>query len=108
MRFNRRGLVAMANGGPDDNGSQFFFTLGPCMELQMKHTIFGKVGGQTIYNVIQFNDCEVIEERPVRPPKIISAEVVSNPFADIKPRNLIAEQAPTEVKREKKKGVKLV
>ena len=34
----------MANGGiKDDNGSQFFFTLGPCTELQKKHTIFAKV-----------------------------------------------------------------
>ncbi len=43
LRFSRRGLVAMANAGKDDNASQFFFTLGPCTELQKKHTIFGKV-----------------------------------------------------------------
>ena len=41
----RRGLVAMANAGKDDNGSQFFFTMGPTQELQNKHTIFGKVVG---------------------------------------------------------------
>lgn len=33
----------MANGGKDDNGSQFFFSLGPCEWLTGKHTIFGKV-----------------------------------------------------------------
>ena len=33
----------MANGGPNDNGSQFFFTLGRCDELNKKNTIFGKV-----------------------------------------------------------------
>ena len=43
LRFVRRGLVAMANAGKDDNSSQFFFTLGPTQELQGKHTIFGKV-----------------------------------------------------------------
>ncbi|KAL3193902.1 hypothetical protein MRX96_000184 [Rhipicephalus microplus] len=43
LRFVRRGLVAMASGGADDNGSQFFFTLGACPDLQNKHTIFGKV-----------------------------------------------------------------
>lgn len=33
LRFNRRGLVAMANSDKDDNASQFFFTLGACPEL---------------------------------------------------------------------------
>ncbi|VDP19466.1 unnamed protein product [Soboliphyme baturini] len=43
LKFIRRGLVAMANGGPNDNGSQFFFTLEKAPELQDKHTVFGKV-----------------------------------------------------------------
>ena len=43
LRFVRRGLVAMANAGPHDNGSQFFFTMAATPELQNKHTIFGKV-----------------------------------------------------------------
>ena len=50
LRFVRRGLVAMANAGKDDNASQFFFTMGPTQELQNKHTIFGKVvGGKNIF-----------------------------------------------------------
>lgn len=45
LKFMRRGLVAMANGGPNDNGSQFFFTLGRADELNNKHTLFGKASG---------------------------------------------------------------
>nr|CDJ84808.1 Peptidyl-prolyl cis-trans isomerase domain containing protein [Haemonchus contortus] len=48
LRFNRRGLVGMANAGKDDNGSQFFFTVGnDVRELDKKHTLFGKIVGNT-------------------------------------------------------------
>lgn len=45
LRFNHRGLLAMANENkPNSNHSQFFFTLDACEFLDKKHTIFGKVG----------------------------------------------------------------
>lgn len=42
VRFDERGLLAMANAGPDTNGSQFFVTDGTPRHLDGKHTIFGK------------------------------------------------------------------
>jgi peptidyl-prolyl cis-trans isomerase A (cyclophilin A) len=36
-------LLAMANAGPNTNGSQFFVTLAPTAWLTGKHTIFGEV-----------------------------------------------------------------
>jgi peptidyl-prolyl cis-trans isomerase A (cyclophilin A) len=42
-KFDRAGLLAMANAGPNTNGSQFFVTLGPAAHLNGKHTIFGEV-----------------------------------------------------------------
>ncbi|XP_072353035.1 spliceosome-associated protein CWC27 homolog [Scyliorhinus torazame] len=110
LRFNRRGLVAMANAGPHDNGSQFFFTLGPADELNNKHTIFGKVTGDTIYNILRLAEVEIDkDERPISPHKIKSAEVLHNSFDDIVPRVLKKhkkEKREEEVKKSYSKGTK--
>jgi peptidyl-prolyl cis-trans isomerase A (cyclophilin A) len=42
-RFDRPGLLAMANAGPGTNGSQFFVTVAPTAWLTGKHTIFGEI-----------------------------------------------------------------
>jgi peptidylprolyl isomerase len=41
--FDRRGLLAMANAGPNTNGSQFFITFAPAEHLNGAHTIFGEL-----------------------------------------------------------------
>ncbi|RZF35327.1 hypothetical protein LSTR_LSTR003767 [Laodelphax striatellus] len=113
LRFNRRGLVAMANAGKDDNGSQFFFTFAAANELQGKHTIFGKISGETIYNMLKLEDALVDhDDRPMYPQKIISCEILSNPFDDIVPRakkkdeDSENQKASEEGKKKKKSGVK--
>jgi len=42
-RFDKPGKLAMANSGPNTNGSQFFITVAPTQWLTGNHTIFGEV-----------------------------------------------------------------
>ena len=43
LQFDRPYILAMANSGPNTNGSQFFITVAPTAWLNRKHTIFGEV-----------------------------------------------------------------
>lgn len=109
LKFNRRGLLGMANEGPDTNGSQFFITLGGTPELQGKNTLFGRVAGDTIYNVARMGEAEVEGDRPIYPVKITDVEVLVNPFKDMVAR--VRTAAPltkvnNAIKTKRKKGGK--
>ncbi|TPX50985.1 hypothetical protein SeMB42_g01606 [Synchytrium endobioticum] len=87
LRYTRRGLMGMANTGPNSNTSQFFFTLDRTEELNRKNSLFGKVVGETLYNLLKVGELDVDDnEKPLFPPKITSVDVLWNPFDDMVPR----------------------
>ncbi len=95
----------MANDGErNQNGSQFFMTTTQnCDWLDRKHTIFGKIDGQTIYNLIKLSELDTNPDTD-RPdcdplPKIERAIVIENPFDDIVPRQIVPKESAGQISK---------
>lgn len=81
VTFDRPGLLAMANRGPDTNASQFFITTAPHPELNMKYTIFGEVkSGMEAIADIESAPVDA-NARPLVEQKILKAYVKDGTFS---------------------------
>ncbi|KAM8712679.1 hypothetical protein ACLKA7_013072 [Drosophila subpalustris] len=77
-----RGILSMANAGPNTNGSQFFITYRSCKQLDGKHTIFGKlVGGLDTLQKMEQIEVDN-KDRPIEDIIIENAQVYVNPFEE--------------------------
>lgn len=75
VKFDSPGMLAMANSGPNTNGSQFFITTADTSWLNMHHTIFGKViSGYDVVEKIE-NTATGAGDRPVSEQKIVKAYI---------------------------------
>ena len=72
LQFDRPYILAMANAGPNTNGSQFFVTVAPTAWLNFKHSIFGEVADQASRDVVDAiaNVPTGPQDRPVTPVEI--------------------------------------
>ncbi|MGW0230018.1 peptidylprolyl isomerase [Actinopolymorpha singaporensis] len=77
LRFDRPYLLAMANAGPNTNGSQFFITAGPTPHLNGRHTIFGEVEDQASRAVMdEINSVPTGQmDRPLEPVILESVDI---------------------------------
>ncbi|MFH0827174.1 MAG: peptidylprolyl isomerase [Candidatus Omnitrophota bacterium] len=75
VTFDKVGLLAMANAGPNTNGSQFFITTAKTPWLNMRHTIFGEVISG--YDAVQKIESTAIgpSDKPLEAQKIIKAYI---------------------------------
>ena len=82
LKHGSRGVVSMANSGPNTNGSQFFITYAAQPTLDLKYTVFGRV-------IDGFDALDAIEKlpvdakhRPLTETKLLSATIHANPIAE--------------------------
>ena len=88
---SHRGILSMANSGPDSNSSQFFITLKEASHLNGKHTIFGRV----IHNYGLIEKIEAnptgAQDKPLRPVTIVDCGELDSETRQSGPKDFLIE-----------------
>ena len=81
LKHDTRGIISMANSGPNTNGSQFFVSYKPAAHLNNKYTVFAKV----IHGMETLDSMEKVpvdaRDRPLEAITLRSVTIHSNPLA---------------------------
>ena len=81
LRHDARGVVAMANRGPDTNGSQFYIMFAKAPHLNGRYTVFGRViDGWDTLDAIERTPVDA-KHHPLTPIVIRSCVIHANPLA---------------------------
>ncbi|XP_013411955.2 peptidyl-prolyl cis-trans isomerase-like 2 [Lingula anatina] len=105
LTHSGRGVLSMANSGPNTNKSQFFITFRSCRHLDQKHAVFGRVvGGLDTLDAMEKVDTDK-NDRPVEEIKLISCTVFVNPYQEAEEQ--LAKEREMELAREKEEQAKL-
>ncbi|XP_055916075.1 peptidyl-prolyl cis-trans isomerase-like 3 isoform X2 [Eupeodes corollae] len=88
LKHSDRGIVSMANNGPNSNGSQFFITYAAQPNLDLKYTVFGRViDGFDVLDELEKLTVNPKNYRPHAERKINSITMHANPIANAQAGN---------------------
>lgn len=91
-----RGVLSMANSGPNTNKSQFFITFRSCPYLDRKHTVFGRVvGGFEALTAMENVESDPKSDKPKSEIKLLTATVFVDPY----------EEADAQIAAEREKEI---
>jgi len=97
LKHTGKGILSMANSGPQTNGSQFFITLKETPWLDGKHTIFGQiVMGQEIIDSIGVTETSKPGDKPVDPIVISEVNIIRKGDVTVAPFGAEMEKRETE------------
>lgn len=89
LRHGKRGMLAMANSGPNTNRSQFYITFSECSHLDDKHSVFGEAvlsdseTAATLDKIEQVgHGLDVTGNRPAKKIEIVETTVLVNPIRE--------------------------
>eukprot|EP00040_Diaphanoeca_grandis_P022824 m.123309 g.123309 ORF g.123309 m.123309 type:complete len:164 (-) comp28980_c0_seq1:258-749(-) len=83
LQHTQRGIVSMANSGPNTNGSQFFITYAKAGHLDLKYTVFGKmIDGFDTLDYIEKAQVDERTHKPLNDIEIHGVTIHANPLAD--------------------------
>ncbi|TRY93603.1 hypothetical protein DNTS_005199 [Danionella cerebrum] len=99
-----RGILSMANSGPNTNKSQFFITFRSCTYLDRKHSVFGRVvGGLETLTAMENVESNPKTDKPKSEIKIVSATVFVDPYEEADAQ-IAAEREKEEQRQEEERA----
>lgn len=111
LKYNKRGLLGAVHNDKRNttNVDSIFITLKPTPEFNNNYVLFGKLVGESIYNVVKINESELeSEETPLYPAEITDIKIPIQYFEDlVKSEETVHEPPKKKAKKVKKNQVKL-